>query len=86
MARMRAVENGRYLLRSTNNGISAVVDPAGRVIASIPSFEAGVLRGEVRLMEGRTPYAALGDWPLLSLLACVVLVVGFRHVMDLRAK
>ena len=86
MARMRAVENGRYLLRSTNNGISAVVDPAGRVIASIPSFEAGVLRGEVRLMEGRTPYAALGDWPLLSLLACVVLVVGFRQVMDLRAK
>jgi len=68
MARMRALENGRWLLRATNNGITAIVDPTGRVAAQLPQFEAGVLAGEFTTMRGTTPYARLGDWPVLAAL------------------
>lgn len=65
MARMRAIELGRYLVRGTNNGISALVNPQGEVVATIPQAVKGILRGEVKIMEGRTPYSRLGDWPVL---------------------
>jgi apolipoprotein N-acyltransferase len=67
MARMRALENGRWLLRATNNGITAIVDPAGRVTAQLPQFEAGVLEGEFASMRGRTPYSRYGDAIVLAL-------------------
>jgi apolipoprotein N-acyltransferase len=77
-ARMRALENGRYLLRATNNGITAIVDPAGRVTAAIPQFQAGVLTGDFRSMHGLTPFARTGTAPLvvllMSLLAAAALV------------
>ncbi len=74
MARMRAVENGRWLLRATNNGLSAIVDERGVIRGQLPQFEAGVLRGEYRRMAGVTPYARLGDWPLLGLLLGGILI------------
>lgn len=70
MARMRAVELGRYLIRGTNNGISALVNHRGKVIKTLPQSVKGILRGEVSIMEGRTPYSRLGDWPVLIL--CVL--------------
>ena len=81
IARMRALENGRYLLRATNNGVTAIVDPHGVVVARLPQFEPGVLRGEIRAMAGATPF---GQWPhlstmlalLVSLLAGLVLARG----------
>ena len=68
MAQMRALENGRWLLRGTNNGVTAIVDHRGKVRHQLPQFSAGVLRGGYRLMTGRTPYSRLGDVPLLILL------------------
>jgi apolipoprotein N-acyltransferase len=65
MAQMRAMENGRYLLRATNNGITAIVNPKGRITERLPQFEQGVLRGLVVPYEGATPYTRNGDWPLL---------------------
>jgi apolipoprotein N-acyltransferase len=65
IARMRAVENGRWLLRATNNGVTAIVDHNGHMTAQLPQFTEGVLRGEVRIMQGRTPYSAAGHWPVL---------------------
>ena len=55
IARMRALEAGRWLIRSTNNGISAFIDPKGRIVARSQQFAAQVLRGEVVPFSGRTP-------------------------------
>jgi apolipoprotein N-acyltransferase len=67
---MRALEFGRPLLRSTNNGITAVVDHHGNFIARIPQFEEGVLKTEVTLVAGETPYS---QWPRLILLLLIII-------------
>lgn len=79
MARMRALENGRWLLRSTNDGITAIVDPQGTVTAHLPRFTPGVLRGQYHSMSGRTLFNRLGDGPLLLLLA---LTAGLLFFME----
>lgn len=63
LAKMRAVEHHRYLVRATNTGISAVVDPLGRVVAEGPLFDRASIRAEVHMLDGWTPYQTLGDWP-----------------------
>ena len=63
MARMRAIEQGRYLVRSANTGISGVVDPYGRVITQSDLFEEAVLVNEARLLTGVTFYGRIGDVP-----------------------
>jgi apolipoprotein N-acyltransferase len=65
MARMRALENGRYLVRATNNGITAIVDERGQILKSLPQFTRDVLRGEVRIMSGTTPFSRWGSLPVL---------------------
>lgn len=60
-ARLRALENGRYLVRATNTGISAIIDQKGRLTAVLPAFERGVLVGEVRPLRGQTPFSWLGS-------------------------
>ena len=60
-ATMRAIEQGRFLVRAANTGISGVVDPYGRVIVSTPLFESRVVTADVRLLEGRTLYSQTGD-------------------------
>jgi apolipoprotein N-acyltransferase len=73
IARMRALEAGRYLVRVANDGITAAIDPRGKIIAQLPQFEEAVLRTDVQPMTGLTPYARLGNLPVvigaLSLLA-----------------
>jgi apolipoprotein N-acyltransferase len=61
MASMRAIEQGRYLARSANTGISGLVDPYGRVLMASELFTRQVLVGDVRLIEERTIYARMGD-------------------------
>lgn len=58
---VRAVEEGRFVVRAANTGISGVVDPYGRVLAATPLFESAVLAVDVRLLSGRTWYARFGD-------------------------
>lgn len=77
MARVRAREAGRPLLRATNTGITAVVDADGRVQARLPQFEPGVLRATVQPRSGATPYVRYGDWPVL-ILCLVMLGVAWR--------
>ena len=73
MARMRARETGRYLLRATNSGISAIIDPEGRVRAQAPQFLPFVLTGNITLFSGLTPYARFGNWPVMLLAICLIL-------------
>ena len=73
IAQVRALENGRWLLRATNNGITAIVDARGQVQAQLPQFEAAVLRGEFNVMTGRTPYSHLGDLPVLVVLLLLLI-------------
>jgi apolipoprotein N-acyltransferase len=68
MARMRAYEAGRYLLRSTNTGVSAIIGPQGEIISRSPLLEEHVLRGNIEPMSGQTPYSRVGDWGVLLLL------------------
>ena len=74
LAKFRAVEHHRFFVRSTNSGVSAVIDPAGRVLASTGVFTEETLSGEVRMMTGATVYQSLGDWPgWIALGACIYL-------------
>ena len=82
MARMRAVENGRYLLRSTNNGVTAVIDHRGKVQSSLPQFEPGVLRGDAEIRTGQTPFGKLGHWPLVFLLMLIFVISFFQYYRD----
>jgi apolipoprotein N-acyltransferase len=66
IARMRALEAGRYLVRAANDGITAVIGPHGDVVGRLPQFREAVLRAEVRPMTGLTPYARFGNYPVVT--------------------
>lgn len=68
MARMRALETGRYLARATNTGITAIIGPHGDIRQRLPQFVAAALSGTVTPLRGSTPYVRVGDWPVLLLL------------------
>jgi apolipoprotein N-acyltransferase len=72
IARLRALETGRPMLRSTNTGMTALVTPDGAVTAVLPPFEAGALHVSVRGYQGLTPYARWGNWPAVGLALAVV--------------
>jgi apolipoprotein N-acyltransferase len=61
IARMRAMETGRMMLRATNTGITAAIAPDGRVVAQLPAFTAGALRVEAQGFTGITPYVRWGN-------------------------
>lgn len=75
IARMRALELGKPLIRSTNNGVTAITDHYGRITHQIPQFETAVLRAEIIPTRGQTPYHRLGSWPLY-LWVIVSLAIG----------
>jgi len=74
MARMRAIENHRWLLRDTNTGVTAVIDPYGRIVARAPRFERTALQGEYNLENDTTFYTRHGDW--FPMLCAVVALLG----------
>ena len=77
IARMRALENGRYLLRGTNNGVTAIIAPNGGVVSQLPQFEEGVLLGKVTAMAGQTPCSRWLDSPVVVICTLLVALAGF---------
>jgi apolipoprotein N-acyltransferase len=72
IARMRALETERYLLRATNTGISAVIDPKGQLLAKAPLLQEAVVEAQIQPRSGSTPYARLGNLPILVLLSLLL--------------
>ncbi len=86
MARFRAIENRRYLLRGTNNGITAIVDPYGRVRREIPRNQEGILTGHFRYVSKKTFYTEHGDvfaWLCVAVAAGVVIALMLKPVSRL---
>ncbi len=84
-AAMRAIENGRYLVRSANTGISGIIDPYGRTLSQSRLFEPAVIIGEARFLDGSTVYSRTGDLfaygsVILTVIALVATVPGRRKV------
>jgi len=77
MARMRALETGRYMLRATNNGISAIISDRGKVVAVAPQFKRTTLTGSIIPMSGSTPYIRFGDYPVIVMLGLVLIIARF---------
>lgn len=74
LARLRAIEHARWLVRAAGVGPSAVVAPDGQVVARLDPFVAGELRARVRSSTAQTPYTRWGDWPAAA--AAVTLLIG----------
>jgi apolipoprotein N-acyltransferase len=77
MASMRAIEQGRYLVRAANTGISGIVDPYGRVLIRTNLFETVAVVGEARFVQARTVYATIGDLAAHVSAAVVVVALAF---------
>ncbi len=84
MAAMRAVEQGRYLVRAANTGVSGIIDPYGRVIVRTNLFETAAVVGEARFVQELTPYARIGD--LIALFATVLTVLALGVAVWLNAE
>lgn len=76
MGQMRALETGRYVLFSTNNGLTAIINPKGSIQSKIPAFTTAVLTGTAQGMHGRTPFVITGIYPLL-IITFLLLIFGF---------
>jgi apolipoprotein N-acyltransferase len=79
IARMRAMETGRWMLRATNNGVTAVIDPRGRVTQRSQQFVAEVIEAEVPPMRGMTPWLRYGDGPLAAVAVGLFLLGTLRR-------
>ncbi|MBS0396496.1 MAG: apolipoprotein N-acyltransferase, partial [Proteobacteria bacterium] len=85
ITRMRALEAGRWMIRATNNGISALIDAHGAVVARSRQFVPEVLRGSVVPYRGLTPYAVVGNWPVLALCFAAVGAAVFHRLRSRRS-
>lgn len=70
IARMRSIETGRYMVRATNTGVTAVIDHRGRVVSKLPQFIEAVLEGSAQPRSGATPYVRWANAPIL--LVCLI--------------
>jgi apolipoprotein N-acyltransferase len=78
ISRMRALESGRTMLRATNTGVTAIIDPRGRIVARLPQFTEGILTGEVQGYAGASPYVIFGNTPIVVM--CVALLAALAFI------
>jgi apolipoprotein N-acyltransferase len=80
IAQMRSVETGRYMLRATNTGVTAIVAPDGSIVGKAPMFNKAVLKGSIYPMGGMTSYARVGD----SLIILVLVIFGLVNLRKIK--
>lgn len=76
ITRMRALETERPILRSTNNGITAVIDKKGNVVNTVEQFKPQVLRASIQPVKGATPFVMLGNWMIIGLCGMFLFFIG----------
>ncbi len=81
-ARLRAIEGDRYLLRAGTTGISAFIDPTGRVLESLPMGREGIIYAKFQARMSFTPYVRFGDWFAWAAVV-VVLIAAVRRTTTL---
>jgi len=79
IARMRALETGRPMLRATNTGISAIIDERGNITSTSPQFKLHVLKSIVQPMQGETPYVKWGNWFIIILSLALLGLIRLRE-------
>lgn len=84
MAQMRAIESARYVLRATNNGITAIIDNKGQITHKAPSFQQAVLKGEFQAYQGATPLMYYGTEGVLMIIGLILLGVVIFRITQLR--
>lgn len=72
MARMRALENAKPMMRGTSTGVTALVDHRGEITATIEQFRAGVLTGNIAPRSGQTLFSQTGSWPIVILSLLII--------------
>jgi len=75
IARTRSLETGRYMVRAANTGISAIIDPKGRIKAQTSQFVDEVVKADILPMEGSTPFMRWGNWAIISSLSVLLLLI-----------
>ena len=78
------METGRYMLRATNTGVTAIIDERGHVTAQLPQFTEGLLQGDAQPFGGATPFVRFGD--TLVLLLCLAMGVAAGILSQIRAR
>ena len=86
MAQMRALENGRYMIRGTNNGVSAIIDQRGQIVARSEQYVEETLRGEVEVMLGNTPFGSFGVTPVIAGCGITLLLMNLMYLGFWREK
>lgn len=86
IATLRAIEHRTWIVRATSSGISQIIAPSGAEIATLPFDEVGVLEGEVRLRDERTPYERVGLLPAYACLLATVMLLGLGAADALRRR
>jgi apolipoprotein N-acyltransferase len=74
ISQTRALETGRYMLRATNTGMTAIIDQRGRVLQAAPEFATATVNGDVQGYAGATPFVRFGNLPVIVL--AVLLALG----------
>lgn len=86
IARMRAIETGRYLIRATNTGVTGFVDPKGKITSQAPMFEVATLTDEIIPRGGVTPYNRYGDLPVLILLCSLFTIFLLLKLIEQKRR
>ena len=84
MSRMRAIETGRYLLRSTNTGITAIVMPDGNIQEELEPYNFSILKGNFYPMKDETPYSRFGDLFVILLMTLIMTLGCFIGMLRLK--